>query len=105
MRLHRVNFYFREEGGQKNAESEYMFKNFFSVYIPLQQIVQQAVCKTLLAEAVRFFFCLISSSIHRNFAKQDSGANTYAAYGLKCWAVWGFIWAQGEEQHCFGSHT
>lgn len=39
-RLHRVNFYFKEEDELKNAESKYMYKNFFRVYIPLQQIVQ-----------------------------------------------------------------
>ena len=69
------------------------------------RLCSQAVCKTLPSEAVLFFFSFILSSIHRNLAKQDSRANSYVAYGLKCWAVWGFVWAQGGEQRCFCSHT
>lgn len=51
------------------------------------------------------FFSFILSSIHRNVAKWGSGANSYAAYGLKCWAVCSFVWTWGGEQRCFGSHT
>lgn len=51
------------------------------------------------------FFSFILSSIHRNLAKWGSGANSYAAYGLKCWAVCSFVWTWGGEQRCFGSHT
>lgn len=52
-----------------------------------------------------FFSGFIFGSIHRNLVKHEFGANSYAAYSLKCWAVWGFLGAWGEEQQCFGSHT
>lgn len=101
-RLHRVNIYFREEDDLKVNK----YIRIPSVYIFLySRLCNQAVCKTLPAEVVPFFFFgLILSSIHRNLAKHFS-TNSCAAYGLKCWAVWGFLGAWGEEQRCFGSHT
>lgn len=63
------------------------------------------LCVKLCLLRLCFFLGFILSSIHRNLAKQDFGANSYSAYGLKCWAVWGFLGAWGEEQQCFGSHT
>lgn len=68
------------------------------------RLFNQAVCKTLPAEVV-LFSGFILSSIHRNLAKHNFSANSYAAYGLRCWAVWRFLGAWGEEQQCFGSHT
>lgn len=45
------------------------------------------LCVKLCLLRLCFFSDFILSSIHRNLAKHDYGANSYAAYGLKCWAV------------------
>lgn len=63
------------------------------------------LCVKLCLLRLCFFSGFIFGSIHRNLVKHEFGANSYAAYSLKCWAVWGFLGAWGEEQQCFGSHT
>lgn len=49
------------------------------------------LCAKLCLLRLCFYSGFILSSIHRNLAKHNFGANSYAAYGLKCWAVWGFL--------------
>lgn len=100
-RLHRVNIYFRKEDDLKVDKYLRISSGCMFLY---GRLCNQVVCKILPAEVV-LFSSFIFGSIRRNLFKHDFGANSYAEYSLKCWVVWGFLGAWGEQQPCFGSHT